>query len=113
VIAEPFYSGAAILTVKFLTERPAVAKRVVAVLDEATALVNKDFDKYKTVIPKYTAVKDDQLTLLAKPYLRGFTDINDTDIKSYQALVDVFIKEGVMAGPLDVKDKLLRPADLK
>ena len=50
--------------------------------------------------------------LLAQPYLRGFKDLNDTDIKSYQALVDIFIKEGVLAGPLDVREKLLTMAEL-
>ncbi len=112
VIADPFYSGASILTAKFLSERPAVAKRVVAVIDEATDLVNANFDKYKEVLPKYTAIKPDQLALVAQPYLRGFKDLNDTDIKSYQALVDVFIKEGVMTGPLNVREKLLTKAEL-
>jgi NitT/TauT family transport system substrate-binding protein len=111
VIADPFYSGASILTVKFLKERPDVAKRVVAVIDQATDLVNSNFDKYKVVIPKYTAVKQEQLSVLAQPYLRGFKDINETDIKSYQALVDVFIKEGQLKGPLNVKDIMLTPAD--
>ena len=112
VIADPFYSGASVMTTKFLKERPDVAKRVVAVIDEATSLVNANFAKYKVAIPKYTAIKADQLELLAQPYLRGFKDLNDTDIKSYQALVDIFIKEGVMAGPLNVRDKLLTKAEL-
>ncbi|MBY0383287.1 MAG: ABC transporter substrate-binding protein [Xanthobacteraceae bacterium] len=112
LIAEPFYSGASILTTKFLKERPDVAKRVVKVIDEATDLVNADFNKYKVAIPKYTAIKPEQLDLLAQPYLRGFKDINDTDIKSYQALVDVFTKEGVLPGPVNVKDKILTEAEL-
>jgi NitT/TauT family transport system substrate-binding protein len=112
VIADPFYSGASVMTTKFLKERPEVAKRVVAVIDEATDLVNADFDKYKSAIPNFTPIKPDQLALVAQPYLRGFKDINDTDIKSYQALIDVFIKEGVLAGPLNVRDKLLSKADL-
>lgn len=112
VIADPFYSGASVMTAKFLSERPAVAKRVVAVIDEATDLVNANFDKYKDVIPKYTAIKPEQLAFVAQPYLRGFKDLNDTDIKSYQALVDVFIKEGVLTGPLKVSDKLLTKAEL-
>jgi NitT/TauT family transport system substrate-binding protein len=33
-------------------------------------------------------------------------------MKSYQALVDVFIKEGVVAGPINVKDKVLAKSDL-
>jgi NitT/TauT family transport system substrate-binding protein len=107
VIADPFYSGASVMTTKFLKERPDVAKRVVAVIDEATDLVNADFAKYKAVLPKYTPIKPDQLELVAQPYLRGFKDLNDTDIKSYQALVDVFIQEGVLVGPLNIRDKLL------
>ncbi|PZA13888.1 ABC transporter substrate-binding protein [Rhodopseudomonas palustris] len=112
VIADPFYSGASVMTAKFLQERPDVAKRVVAVIDQATDLVNADFAKYKAVLPHYTAIKADQLDLVAQPYLRGFKELDDTDIKSYQALVDIFIKEGVMAGPLNVRDKLLSKAEL-
>lgn len=112
VIADPFYSGASIITTKFLKERPDVAKRVVAVIDAATDLVNADFARYKAAIPKYTPIKPDQLELLAQPYLRGFKDLNDTDIKSYQALVDIFVKEGVLAGPLNVREKLLTKAEL-
>ncbi|MBB5045475.1 NitT/TauT family transport system substrate-binding protein [Rhodopseudomonas rhenobacensis] len=112
VIADPFYSGASIMTTKFLKERPDVAKRVVAVIDQATDLVNADFAKYKTVLPSYTPIKADQLELVAQPYLRGFKDLDDTDIKSYQALIDIFIKEGVLTGPLDIRQKLLTKAEL-
>jgi len=112
VIADPFYSGASLMTTKFLKERPEVARKVVAVIDEATDLVNADFRKYKPILTRYTPIKEDQLELLAQPYLRGFKDLNDTDLKSYQALVDVFIKEGVVAGPINVKDKLLARSDL-
>src|SRR3984957_11119933 len=48
-IADPFYSGASIITAKFLKERPDVARRVVAVIDQATDMVNADFAKYKPV----------------------------------------------------------------
>jgi NitT/TauT family transport system substrate-binding protein len=112
VIADPFYSGAAILTTKFLKERPATARKVVEIIDEATDLANANFEKYKPILPKYTPIKDDQLALLAQPYLRGFKDLNETDMKSYQALVDVFINEGVMSGPLNVHDKILFKSDL-
>lgn len=112
VISDPFYSGASVMTTKFMSERPDVARRVVAAIDQATDIVNADFAKIKSVIPKYTPIKDDQLELLAQPYLRGFKDLNDTDLKSYQALIDVFIKEGVLTGPLNVRDKLLTKANL-
>ncbi len=113
VIADPFYSGAAVLTTKFLHERPDVARRVVEVIDEATDMVNADFEKYKTIIPKYTPIRPEQLGLLAKPYLRPFHDLNEVDMNSYQAFVDVFVKEGVLTSPINVREKILKNADFR
>jgi NitT/TauT family transport system substrate-binding protein len=112
LIADPFYSGASLMTTKFMKERPEVARKVVEVIDQATDMVNSDFEKYKPILPKYTPVKDDQLQNLAQPYLRGFKDLNETDLKSYQALVDIFVKEGVIAAPMNVHDKMLTKSDL-
>lgn len=111
VIADPFYSGAAVLTTKFIKERPAVAKKIVEIIDEATALAMADFDKYKAIIPKYTAIRDTQLDVLAQPYLRSFSDLNETDLDSYQAFVDVFYSEGVMKEKMDVRTKILKMSD--
>lgn len=113
VIADPFYSGVAVLTTKFVKERPAVARKVVDVLDQATDLAMKNFEKYRAIIPKYTAIKQDQVAFVAQPYLRGFKDLNETDIKSYQALVDVFSKEGVLKEKFNVRNVILKTADLK
>lgn len=112
VIADPFYSGAAVLTTKFMKERPEVAKKIVQVIDKATKLAMADFEKYKAIIPKYTAIRPNQLHLLAKPYLRPFDELNETDLNSYQAFVDVFFKEGVMKERMDVREKMLKPSDL-
>lgn len=109
-IADPFYSGAAVLTTKFIEERPDVARRVVLAIDEATELVMNDFDSYKALLPKYTAIEERQLDFLAKPYLRPFSDLNETDLDSYQAFVDVFLSEGVLNEPIDIREKILDPA---
>ena len=70
-----------------------------------------NFEKYKVIIPKYTAIRDTQLELLAKPYLRSFKDLNETDLNSYQAFVDVFYSEGVMKEKMDVRTKILKASD--
>ena len=113
VISDPFYSGAAVLTTKFLHDRPDVAHRVVEVIDQATDMVNANFDKYKSIIPKYTPIKPEQLALLAEPYLRPFHDLDEVDMNSYQAFVDVFAKEGVLKTPINVRDKILKLTDFK
>lgn len=110
-IADPFYSGVSILTTKFIRERPAVARKVVEALDEATRLAMTDFDKYRKILPKYTAIKPDQVGIVAKPYLRAWKELNDTDLNSYQALVDVFHKEGVLKERINVREKILTGKD--
>jgi NitT/TauT family transport system substrate-binding protein len=76
-----------------------------------SSTLNANFAKYKPVLTRYTPTKEDQLELLAQPYLRGFKDLNETDLKSYQALVDIFVKEGVVSGPINVREKLLAKSD--
>lgn len=112
-IADPFYSGVSVLTTRFIKERPAVARKVVEVLDQATQMVTANFDKYRAIIPKYTPIPAEHVKVVAQPYLRAFQDINETDVRSYQALVDVFHKEGVLKEKFDVRNVILRNADLR
>ncbi|HWM48306.1 MAG TPA: ABC transporter substrate-binding protein [Xanthobacteraceae bacterium] len=112
VIADPFYSGASVLTTKFIKERPEVARKVVAVLDEATKLANANFDKYRPIVAKYTPIPASQVHLVAQPYLRGWAELNEVDLKSYQAFVDVFTSEGALKQTFNVKDIILTRQDL-
>ena len=112
VIADPVYSGVSVLTTKFLTERPAVARKVVTVLDEATRMAERDFPRLRAILPKYTAIKAGQVETVAQPYLRSFADLNDTDLASYQALVNVFVAEGVLKKPMKVSDVMLKKGEI-
>jgi NitT/TauT family transport system substrate-binding protein len=111
VIADPFYSGVSVLTTKFLKERPKVARQLVNVLDNATRIANTEFDRVRPYFAKYTAIKGESVRVVAQPYLRAWGELNDTDIRSYQALVDVFHKEGVLKERMDVKTVLLKASD--
>lgn len=112
VIADPFYSGVSVLTTKFLKERPQVARKLVQVLDQATRVANTEFDRVRPYFAKYTAMKGDNVRIIAQPYLRAWNELSDVDVKSYQALIDVFHKEGVLKERMDVKTVLLKPSDL-
>lgn len=113
VIADPFYSGVSLLTTKFLTDRPQVARRFVEALDEATALAERDYARLRAALPRWTAVQPNQVEIVAQPYLRAWKDLNDTDLTSYQALVDVFRSEGVLRQPMAVRDLILKPTDFR
>ena len=112
VIADPFYSGVSVLTTKFIKERPAVARKVVEILDAATKMANADFEKYRAIIPKYTPIPADQVALVAQPYLRAWDELGSTDLASYQALIDVFMKEGALKKPMAVADIILTKKDV-
>ncbi|ULX58019.1 nitrate ABC transporter substrate-binding protein [Ectothiorhodosinus mongolicus] len=112
-ISDPFYSGAAILTTDFIRNRPEVARRVVEVLDEATRLANENFDHYRPIIAKYTAVRPEQAEFVAQPYLRAWSELNDEDLNSYQAFVDVFHSEGVLSERMDIRNLILTPEDFQ
>ena len=112
VIADPFYSGVSVLSTKFIKEHPVTARKVVDVLDEATRMVNASFNQYRPAISKYTPIKPDQIGLVAQPYLRSWKDIDATDIASFQSLVDVFQKEGVLKQHFDVSKLILTDKDL-
>lgn len=112
VIADPFYSGAAVMTTKFLQERPDVARRVVKVIDQATLSVNQNFDRVRPMLVKYTPIRGDQAATVAEPYLRRFVDLNDTDIHSYQALIDVFAAEKLLPPSVTARSMILDPAAL-
>jgi NitT/TauT family transport system substrate-binding protein len=111
-LCDPFYSGVSLLTTKFIKERPAVARRFAAVIDKATEHAETNFEKYRAILPKYTAVKAEQAPFVAQPYLRPWKDLNGTDLRSYQAFVDVFRSEGVLKADFDVRRFILRPSDL-
>ena len=111
-IADPFYSGVSVLTTKFLHERPEVAAKVVRVLDDATRIANAEFDGVRPILPTYTAVKPDQVGIVAQPYLRGFAELDATDIASYQALVDVFVAERVLSAPMKAGDLMLKKSEV-
>jgi NitT/TauT family transport system substrate-binding protein len=112
IVSDPFYSGVSLLTTKFMKERPAIAMRVIKALDEATKLAEADFEKYRPILPKYTSVKAEQIGIVAQPYLRPWENLNDTDLKSYQAFVDVFRKEGVLKSDFDIRPFILKPGDI-
>ncbi len=111
-IVDPFYAGAGIVTTKFLTERPAVARRFIAVMDQAVAMVQKDFGAYSKYLIGYTPVTQQTLSVVAPMYFIGSGDIKDSDIAAYQKFADIFVAGGAMKQRVDVSKLILRSSEL-
>jgi NitT/TauT family transport system substrate-binding protein len=105
-------AGIQIESVKFQSPNQAAAAKVVAALDQATKLANDNFDKYRPIIAKYTPIPAGDVRLVAQPYLRAWNELNDVDLNSYQALIDVFHKEGALKQRVDVRSIILSKKDL-
>ena len=101
-IAEPFYSSVFVMTSKFAAERPGVARRVVAVMNEATRLANERFAMYKPLLTKYMAVPSSDLENVTAPYMRSFSSFTPLDFTSWQTVADIFQAEGAMKHKIDV-----------
>lgn len=111
-ISDPFYSGAAVLTSKFIQDRPETAQKVVQIIDEATKMANEDFDRYRPIISKYTALEPEQAEYVAQPRLRSFNDLNAEDVTSYQKFIDVFYTEGVLQQEMSAEKMMLGKDEL-
>jgi NitT/TauT family transport system substrate-binding protein len=112
-IAEPFYSSAFVMTDRFIKQRPAVARRLVAAMDEATRLANRNFDAYKPLFTKYMAVPAADLSYVTAPYLRGFDEMSQVDLQSWQVVADIFQAEGAMKQRVDVTTAVYRSGGAK
>ena len=64
------------------------------------------------IISKYTALEPDQASYVAQPRLRGFNDLDATDLDSYQKFIDVFVSEEVLEQEMAVKDLMLDKSEL-
>ncbi len=112
-IGEPFFPGLSIMTTKFIKERPEVARRVLAVLDAATKKAQADFNKYKPLLTKYTSATPETLAYLQPSYLRSVNDITPAELASFARYAQIFVSEGVLDKPLDVKTLVLDPKTLR
>jgi len=112
-IVDPFYAGAGVITTKFITERPDVARRFIAVMDEAVIKVSKNFDAYRKHLIGYTPVTAQTVSVVKPMHFVGSGDLREADIAAYQKFADIFVAGGAMKDRVDVSKLILRRGDLK
>lgn len=107
-IADPFLAGVAVVTKKFLEERPQDAEAYIRVLTQATEMVQADFPRYRPLLAKYTGLKSEQLPLVTPSVYRTWVSMDEEAVDSYQILADIFFAEGALRQKVDVRDVLYR-----
>ena len=112
-VTNPWFGGGAAITTKFVKERPEVARRVLLVLREATDKIQANFDQYRPLLAKYVGVPEGSLPVVKKLVFRNERDVNETDLKSMQNVLDMFYREKLTPTHLSINDKFLRLDDIK
>jgi NitT/TauT family transport system substrate-binding protein len=112
-VTNPWFGGGAVMTDKFIKDRPAVARNVMLALREATDQVNSNFDKYKPLLAKYVGVPAQSLPAVKKLIFVNEREVSARDFKSEQNVLDILYKEKIIPSALKIEDKFVRLGDIK
>jgi NitT/TauT family transport system substrate-binding protein len=112
-VTNPWFGGGAVMTTKFIKERPEVARKVMMVLREATDKIKANFDQYRPLLAKYVGVPEEVLPVVKKLVFVNERDVAERDFKSQQNVLDMLYKEKVIPVALNIKDKFVRMEDIK
>jgi NitT/TauT family transport system substrate-binding protein len=112
-VANPWFGGCAVMTTKFLQERPETARKIMLVLRDITKRIEADFDRYKPLLAKYAGVPASSMSSVRPLMFRNEEQINDRDIAAMQKVLDIYFKEGALGTQIDFKSKLVRLGDVK
>jgi NitT/TauT family transport system substrate-binding protein len=112
-ITSPWFGGGAVMTTKFIKERPETARKVMLVLREITDKIQTNFDHYRPLLAKYVGVPEASLPVVKKLIFRNERDVDQTDLRSEQNVIDMLYKEKVIPVHFDIKDKFVRLDDIK
>jgi NitT/TauT family transport system substrate-binding protein len=112
-VTNPWFGGGAVMTTKFIKERPQVARKVMLVLREATDKIQANFDQYRPLLAKYVGVPEASLPAVKKLVFRNERDADEKDLKSEQNVIDMLYREKVIPADMNIKDKFVRLDDIK
>ena len=65
------------------------------------------------MLAKYVGVPEASLPVVKKLVFRNERDVDETDLRSEQNVIDMLYKEKVILTHFDIKDKFIRLGDLK
>jgi NitT/TauT family transport system substrate-binding protein len=112
-VSNPWFGGCAVMTTKFLKEKPEAARKVMTVLRDITKRIETDFDRYKPLLAKYAGIQPSALAHVRPMMFRNEQEINDRDIAAFQKVLDIYHKEGALGSQIDFKTKVVRLGDVK
>jgi len=108
-IAEPFYPGAGVISVKFASEHPETAKKMINILDKAMQEINQNPEEYGKYLSKYTPINESITAKVPIPIFKTASELDDKDKASIQTFLDLFVKYGVVSDKLNFDNLVYKP----
>lgn len=102
-IANPFYAGVGDVTTKFMAENPDVTQKVLRALKKANDDVNANPDAARPYLKGYTALDDSLINDVPLLQYRMYDEIDEKDIAGLQAFFDIFTRYGVIDRNVDAR----------
>jgi len=103
-IHDPFVAGGAVISTKFIKERPGDVKKLVRVANKAIDYIRTHEQESKGYLAKYTPLGPD---IAVKSGLYEFWKLGEENHQAMQLLADLYLKEGDLKKPIDTSAMLL------
>lgn len=100
-IADPWYGGGGVVSVKFAQENPNTAEKVIAVFNKAIQEININPDATRRYLKNYTALNDEQIKIVPLQIWKIYTDFQESDIVALQKFLDIFVQYKVIENKVD------------
>jgi NitT/TauT family transport system substrate-binding protein len=105
-IADPWYGGGGVVSVKFSENNPNTTKKVIAVFDKAINEINANPDLARQYLKNYTPLNDQQIKDMPLPIWKTYTDFKESDISALQKFFDIFAQYKVIENKVDARQLL-------
>lgn len=110
-IKNPYWSGSAAVTTKFLEQNPKNIKKVLVALDKAIDFIRANPPEAKMLLPKYTPLDQDIATKTGMYFLVKTTE--PVDMQTIQFLADLLVEHNILKKNIDVSKMYVSIESLK
>lgn len=108
-IADPWYGGGGVVSVKFTQANPNTTKKVISVFDRAIKEINSNPDATRQYLKTHTPLNDEQIKVVPLPIWKMYTDFGDSDIIALQKFFDIFAQYKVIENKVDARQIIYTP----
>lgn len=105
-VADPWYGGGGVVSVKFAEANPDTAAKVIAVFDKAIKKINTNPNETRAYLKVFTPLNDEQIAIVPLPVWTMYTDLTESNIDALQKFFDIFAQYKIIENKVDARQLL-------